>query len=126
MTAGLLQKSLQSKLNTCRIQQILAPVAPCLHRRGQDITRFVFVDKRIHIAVADRVHHRHQIAQPVGGNRVAELDLRADLVALGHRHLAHVVAETGNDQLLTFLAAERRAHPVADLRVGAGFGRFPS
>ena len=55
----------------------------------------------------------HEVADPVSVDGVAEADFRGDLVALGHGHLAHVVAEAREPGALHVVPAARGAHPGA-------------
>ena len=61
-----------------------------------------------------------QVAHAVAVDRIAELDLRRDLVALGHRDLAHVVAEAAEFRALPVVPGRRRAGPGADARLHGG------
>ena len=65
--------------------------------------------------VGDGVHGLHQRAHGPGVDLPAQLGLHLDLVALGHSHLAHVVAKAHHLELLGERHAHRGAHPVAQL-----------
>jgi hypothetical protein len=56
-----------------------------------------------------------QVAHAEAVDRIAELDLGLDLVALGHGHLAHVVAEAGDLQTARFVPSEGGACPDRQL-----------
>ena len=64
--------------------------------------------------VGDRVDDGDQVVDAVGVDRDAEAQLRLDLVALGDRDVAHVVAEPGQPQRAHLGQAARRPHPGAD------------
>ena len=72
--------------------------------------------------VGDGVHLGGEVADAVAVGREAELHFGRDLVALGDRHLAHVVAEAAEFRALPIVPGARRAHPGADavlhLRIG--------
>ncbi len=89
-----------------------------LRRRGQTIAALVFIDQGADIAVTDAVDHLHQIADRPGVHREAKLDLRRDFIAVGHRHFAHVIAETAHFKMTGILSGDRLAHPAADALVG--------
>ena len=74
----------------------------------------VLREERVHLGVRHLVDHRDEVADPVAVDRVAELPLRRHLVALGDRHLAHVVAEAGHLEPARLRPAAGRAHPRAD------------
>src|SRR3990172_1614273 len=50
----------------------------------------------IHLGIRPRIHDFHQATNAVTIDRRAEAHLSFDLVAFGHSHLAHVVAEAGD------------------------------
>src|SRR3712207_8066717 len=59
--------------------------------------------------IARRIDLLDEIADPVAVDGVAEADLGGDLVALGHRDIAHIVAETGELRALEVVPAAGRS-----------------
>ena len=111
---ALFQEALHAQLNARRVQHVLALVAVDLCRRRQAVAAFVLVHQRAHVAIADVIHHLHQIAHGPGIHGEAELDLRGDFIAVGDRHFTHVVAETHHFQVAGILLRDRLTHPGAD------------
>ena len=70
--------------------------------------------ERVGLRVAHLPDRRDQVAHAVAAHRVAELALRRDLVSLGDRDVAHVVAEAGELEPARLGPAAGRAHPGAD------------
>ena len=75
---------------------------------------FVALDQRVDVSVRNRIHVLDEVSDAVVRNRPAELNHRLDLVAVGHRHVAHVVAEAGNLKLLAVCRGKACAHPISD------------
>lgn len=109
--AALLQKALHTQFNTRRFQHVLAFFTVNLSGGGQGVAIFVFVNQGIDVAVADGIHHLHQIAHCPGVDREAELDLRGDFIAIGNRHFTHVVAKAAHFQMTGILFRHRMTHP---------------
>lgn len=89
-----------------------------LHRLGQGVGFFVFGQQRLDVACRHGVDHLHQIADRVVVHLIAELDLGLNLVALGDRHVAHVVAKAGDLEVAAVVNGGGDPHPVAQLAVG--------
>ena len=66
--------------------------------------------------VGDRVDGGDQVVDAVGVDRDAEAQLRLDLVALGHRDVAHVVAEAGQPQRPQLARSPSAARAQAPIR----------
>lgn len=90
---ALFEEAFHPQLNARGVQHVLALLAVNLRRRGQTVAALIFIDQGADIAVADAVHHLHQIADRPGVHREAKLNLRGDFIAVGHRHFAHVTYE---------------------------------
>ena len=98
-----------SRSDSCR-----SPVAA---QFVDDVVRvLVLADERVHIGVGDGLHRGHEIVDAVGVDGHAETHLGLDLVALGHRDVAHVVAETGELQRTDLGQPARRTCPRRDPR----------
>ena len=95
-----------SRTESCR--------APPFRRSAANwyVRGFVFRHQFVNVLSGDRVDELDQVADAVAVDGKTEFHLRGDLVALGHSHLAHVVAET----------AELRRLPVGPRRRGPGPG----
>ena len=115
---ALFEEAFHPQLNARGVQHVLALLAVNLRCRGQTVAALIFIDQGADIAVADAVHHLHQIADRPGVHREAKLNLRRDFIAVGHRHFAHVIAETAHFQMASILFGDRLAHPAADALVG--------
>ena len=98
------------------------PGAGLAQFRRDRVALLVFAGQRLDLGVGDRIHLGHEIADAVAVGRESELHFGRNLVALGDRDLAHVVAETAEFRPLPIVPGARRAHPgadaVLDLRVG--------
>ena len=114
MEAALFQKTLHAQLNTCGIQHVLALVAVDLCRRRQAVAAFVLVHQRVNVAIADVIHHLHQIAHRPGVDGEAKFNLRGHFITVGDCHFAHVVAETHHFQVAGVLLRDRLTHPGAN------------
>ena len=99
----------------------MALAAPA-QRRSDFVTLLVFAGQGLRLGVRNGVHRRREFAHAVAVGRKAELHFGGDLVALGDRHLAHVVAEAAEFRTLPVAPGARRPHPggdpVVDFRVG--------
>ena len=71
-------------------------------------------DDRVGVRVARLRDRGGELVDPVAVDGDAEADLRLDLVALGHRDVAHVVAEPGDAELVRLAPAGRGAGPEPD------------
>ena len=71
-------------------------VAAADERRGQRVGCSYSATRRSTSASETSADPPHQVAHAVAVDRVAEAELGLDLVALGHGHLPHVVAEAGD------------------------------
>ena len=89
-----------------------------LHRLGQGVGRLIFGQQRLDVALGHGIDHLDQIADRVVVHLIAELDLGLNLVALGDRHVAHVVAKTGDLEVAAVVDGGGDAHPVANLLSG--------
>ncbi len=75
----------------------------------------VGLDELVDLGLGDRVHGLDQVAHAVAVDGPAQLDLGLDLVALGDRDLAHVVAEAGDLEAAAVGEGGGRAHPAGEL-----------
>ena len=73
-------------------------VAVELQRRRHVIGRVVLLDEPVDVRLGRRLDGRDEVADAIAVDPDAELDLGLDLVALGDRDLAHVVAEAGEPE----------------------------
>ena len=104
----------QSRLDPRRVAERLAPRAAGRELRGKFVRRLVLARQSVDLCVRNRVHCLDQVADAVTVHRDAEPELRPDLVALGDRDLAHVVAEPRDPQPLRRAPAAGGARPGAD------------
>ena len=90
---------------------------------GDDVVGVVVLgDQRVDLLVGDRVDGRDQVVHAVGVDREAEPQLGLDLVALGDRDVAHVVAEAGQPQRRGRVrqpAAARAQAPIRSATAGS-------
>ena len=63
------------------------------------------------------MHAFHQLTDAISVDGVAQFDLRSDFVTFGHCHVAHVVAEASNLQLLSVMPGAGRPRPRLNFRV---------
>ena len=112
--ATLFQETLHPQLNTRRFQHVLSFFAVDLCGRRHGVAAFVLIDQRVNIAVADGVHHLHQIANRPGIDGETELDLCGNFIAIGDRYFTHVIAKTADFQMTGILFRDRLTHPGAD------------
>ena len=82
---------------------------------GDFVGRFVFLAQRVHFLFRGFVDELDQIADAVAVDGVTEFHLRGNLVAFGHGHFAHVVAEAAELRGLPVGPRRRRARPRAEL-----------
>jgi hypothetical protein len=86
--------------------------------RTEGLDHVVFVeirlDQLVHADVSSLVDDGDQVPHPVGVDAEAQPPLRLDLVALGHRDVAHVVAEARDPPALPVCAGTRGPGPAAD------------
>lgn len=59
---ALFEEAFHPQLNARGVQHVLALLAVNLRCRGQTVAALIFIDQGADIAVADAVHHLHQIA----------------------------------------------------------------
>ena len=111
MEAALFQEALHAQFNACGIQHVLALVAVDLCRRRQAVAAFVLVHQRVNVAIADVIHHLHQVAHCPGIHGEAELDLRGHFITVGYGNFTHVVAETHHFKVTGILLRDRLTHP---------------
>jgi len=67
----------------------------------------------VDVGVAGVIHRAHQVANAIAVDAVAKLDLRRHLVALGHGHVAHVIAKARELRALPVGPGRGRARPRA-------------
>ncbi len=79
---------------------------------GNSIVLFVQLDLCVDVFRADSVTCRCKVTQAVSVDFETELDLRGDLVALGYRDLAHIVAKPRYLEVLGLVPAHGGADPV--------------
>ena len=105
----------QAGLDPGRLAQRVVPVAAATQLRDHVVGLLVLGRQLGDPLVLHGVDHRDQVVDAPGVHRDAEADLGLHLVALGHRDVAHVVAEAGDLEVLDGVPADRRAGPGADL-----------
>ena len=81
---------------------------------GHDVLRVVLRHDAIYVGVGNVRDMLDQIADAVAVDLHAQADLGLDLVAFGHGHLPHVVAEPGDLQIPHFAQARGGSHPSGD------------
>ena len=82
------------------------------------VQRIVFVKKGIDFFFRNLAHILNQIADSVIGNRPADLNHGFNLVAVGNRDIAHIVAEAADAELFGVRGGTGGAHPLRDPRAG--------
>ena len=115
-----LEEGAQAQLDARAVAQRVPLVAVLLKRRHHVVQLVVLLDEGVDVALRRRVHGLGQLVDGPGVDADAEADLRLRLVALGHRDVAHVVAETGEAQVLHGGPSGGGARPHPD---GGGDGR---
>ena len=122
LEAALLEKGAQAQFEPRAIKQRFVPGAGLAQFRSDGIELLVFAGQGLGLGVGDGVHLGREVADAVAVGREAEFHLGRNLVALGDRHLTHVVAEAAEFRPLPIVPGARRAHPGADavlhLRIG--------
>ena len=108
------EKSPQPQFGPGRVAQRLAPLAAGLERGGHDILGVVLRHEAVHVGVGNFGDGLDQLADTVAVHLHAEADLGFDLVAFGHGHLPHVVAQPGDLQTSHLAQAHGRPHPGGD------------
>ena len=86
----------------------------------------VLLDQLVDVRLGDRVDRGHQVVDAVGVDRDAEPQLGLDLVALGDRDVAHVVAEAGQPQRADGGRARGGPRPGGDPRPHRGSETWPA
>jgi hypothetical protein len=100
----------------------LSPDGPHLVLGGLDLVELgVLLHEAVDLGVRRLLDPGDEIADAVAVDRVPELPLGGDLVALGDRHLAHVVPEARELEALAVGPSARRPHPDAYGLVDAVF-----
>ncbi len=112
--AALLEEGAKAELDGRAVAERLVPL-PAAPQLGLDVVEgLVLVDQRVDLRVGRCVHARDEVVDAPGVDRDAELELGLRLVALGDRHVAHVVAEAGDLELVDRGPAGGGSHPRAD------------
>ena len=114
LEAALLEKGAQAQFEPRAIKQGFVPGAGLAQFRSDGIELLVFAGQGLGLGVGDGVHLGREVADAVAVGREAEFHLGRNLVALGDRHLTHVVAEAAEFRPLPIVPGARRAHPGAD------------
>ena len=99
-------KSRKGDLDAGRLAQGLSVGAARSQRRHHVVARLVDVNQLVDLLLGNRAHRVAQIADAETVHGHAESNLGRDLVAFGHGHVSHVVAEAGDPQVPGF----RRPH----------------
>nr|BFE71292.1 hypothetical protein GCM10020092_045930 [Actinoplanes digitatis] len=115
----------QAGLDPGRVPQRVVPLAAAGQRRVQHVRVRVLRDQRVDLAVRHRVDDGDQVVHPVRVDGDAEPQLGLDLVALGDRHVPHVVAEAREPQAAQALHAGRGPGPAVDAGHHARVGGVP-
>jgi hypothetical protein len=112
--AALLEEGAESQLDPRRVTQGLVPRA-ILFEAGHHLIRCrILGAERIDLRIGGGVDVGDEVAESVAVHRVAQPQLRLDLVALGDGDLAHVVAEAGDSEPLGFVPAGGGPGPPAE------------
>ena len=111
--AFVIEEALHAQLDARGVQHVLAFFAVDRRHVAEAILALILIDQRVDVAVADLIDHLDQIAHAPAVDRIAELDLRRDLIAFGDRHFPHIVAEARHLQLLAGVTRRGGAHPFA-------------
>ena len=114
--AAVLDERPQAGLDPGRRPQLGVALAAPAQRQGDVVCVLVLRDQVVDRRVADRGHAIRQVAHAVAVDREAEPRLGLDLVALGDRDVAHVVAEPGDLEAMGLVPAGRRPRPRAEPR----------
>ena len=89
-------------------------------RHGVEVE--ILLDELFGFLVGDGVDELQDVRHGIAVAGVAELDLGGDLVAFGHGHFAHVVADAGDLHGLGIGPCGGDARPHADLMLDDGVG----
>ena len=109
-----LQKCAQAEFDAGGFAHGTVPGAAFAQIGGHLVGVGVFLDQLVNGFRGNAVHGFDQVADAVAVDGVTELELRGHLVALGHGHFAHVVAEAGELRALPVVPRRRRAAPGAE------------
>ena len=82
--------------------------------RRHYVSLLVFADQFLRRGVGDGVHRVDEVADAITVRSEAKFHFGGHLIALGDRHLAHIIAETAESRALPIVPGARRAHPGAD------------
>ena len=114
---ALAEESSQAEFESRAVDQRLVTLAASPQRRRDVVTLLVFGGEGVRLPVRHGGDRLDQLADPVAVGGEAELHFRRDLVPLGHRDLAHVVAEAAEPRALPIAPCPRGAHPRPDALV---------
>src|SRR5262245_43930274 len=96
--AARLEEAAEPGLDPRGIPQGRAPAAALTQLLRQVVVLAVRGDEPVDLGVGNRLHGGCELAYAVAVDGDAEPQLQLDLVALGDRDLAHVVAEAGDPE----------------------------
>ena len=108
-----LEERAERHLDPCGVAQLVVAGAADAQRLAHVVRGFVLRDGAVDSVVGRAVHGGRQLVHAVAVDRKPEPRLGLDLVALGDRDLAHVVAEAGDPKALRFVPARRCPRPPA-------------
>ena len=103
-------------LDPGRRPQLGVAIAARSQRRRERVVGGVGVDQGVDLGLGDRRDALDEVGDAVAVDREAEPGLRLDLVAVGDRDLAHVVAEPRDPEPVRLVPARRRPRPPAEPR----------
>ena len=106
----------QAELDACPVAERLVPFAVAAQFGDDVVGVLVLADEGVDVGVGNGLHRGDEIVDAVGVDGHAETHLGLDLVALGHRDLAHVVAETGELERTDLGQPACRTRPCRDPR----------
>ena len=109
-----LQKRAQAEFDAGGLAHGIVPGAAFAQISGHLVGVGVFLDQLVNGFGGNCVHGFDQVADAVAVDGVTELELGGHLVAFGHGHFAHVVAEPGELRALPVMPGRRRAAPDAE------------
>ncbi len=109
--ASCLEKVLQSEFDTSRFAHRLVLRPTAADAIAENVCLLIFRNQVVHFRVAHLIRGRREVSDAVTIDGISHLDLRFYFVAFRHRHLAHVVAETRDFQLLRIVPCTCGAHP---------------
>jgi len=116
------EEGAQAELLLGAVEQLLVAFSALAQFGSDRVALLVFGDEVGRLGVADPGDLGDQVADAPSVGRETELHLGADLVALGHRDLAHVVAEAAELRALPVVPGARGAHPGAEPVMDFGVG----